>query len=148
MLKEIGRFIQSAIGFIFILSAVTKALSIDSFSLTVDMFCGLLEIDRLYGYGLLGATCVILFELFIGICAFIRPLRKIVLLIYPIVLLFFTYITYINYSDPYGGIETCSCFGSFFQFSPSIAFIKNIILLGFSLIAATLYYIQTDIQNV
>ena len=77
MLKKIGRIVQSAIGFIFILSAITKAMSIDSFSLTVNMFCGLLGIDCLYGYGLLLAACVIFFEFLIGICAFIQPFKGI-----------------------------------------------------------------------
>ena len=56
---------------------------------------------------------------------------------------FFTYITYINYTDLYGGIESCGCFGELIHFTPASSFYKNIALFILSLILLGIHIIHT-----
>ena len=142
-METLKKILLIGLGVTFILSAILKTISVYSFSQTVNSFCGLLGMDVLYGYGFPLAIVIIVFELLIGVCAFIRRLKEIVIWIYPIVLGFFTYITYINYTDLYGGIESCGCFGELIHFTPASSFYKNIALLVLSLILLGIHLIHT-----
>lgn len=130
--KEFLRIVQTALGLalggVFILSSLSKAVNIFSIGQTTDDFLGLLGMDSLYGFGMFfaGAFCVI--ELFLGILAMRKEFRPIAVLGMFALLLFFTYITYINYTDLYGGIESCGCFGEIIHFTAPQTFYKNVIL--------------------
>lgn len=142
-METLKKILLIGLGVTFILSAILKTISVYSFSQTVNSFCGLLGMDVLYGYGFPLAIVIIAFELLIGVCAFIRRFRRIAIWIYPIVLGFFTYITYINYTDLYGGIESCGCFGELIHFTPASSFYKNIALFVLSLILLGIHLIHT-----
>lgn len=131
----------------FILSSILKTISIYSFSQIVNSFCGLLGMDVLYGYGYPLAIAIIAFELLIGVCAFIRRLQRFAIWTYTIVLGFFTYITFINYTDLYGGIESCGCFGELIHFTPASSFYKNLILFALSLVLLGIHVINTYRQE-
>ena len=143
-MKKLGTLLLNGLGVIFILSAILKTISVYSFSQTVNSFCGLLGMDVLYGYGVPLAIVIIAFELLIGTCTFIRRFQRITIWIYPIVLGIFTYITYINYTDLYGGIESCVCFGELIHFTPASSFYKNIALFVLSLILLGIHLIHTN----
>lgn len=145
--KNISNTLCLGLGMIFILSAVLKAISLHSFSQTVNSFCGLLGMDSLYGYGLPLAIAIIACELMIGLCSVVKPFQKIVVWIYPVVLGYFTYITYINYTDLYGGIESCGCFGELIHFTPASSFYKNIALFTLSWILLTIHLVKTYRQK-
>lgn len=132
--KYTKHFLLFCIGLTFILSAVLKAISINSFSQTVQLYCGLLGMDELSEYNKSLSIAIIVLELMIGIGAFVKPLQNIVICFCPFVLGFFTYITYINYYSLYGNIESCGCFGELVHLSPDESFYKNVVLLGMSLI--------------
>lgn len=143
-MKTLKKILLIGLGVTFILSAILKTISVYSFSQTVNSFCGLLGMDVLYGYGFPLAIVIIAFELLIGVCAFIRRFQRIIIWIYTIVLGFFTYITYINYTDLYGGIESCGCFGELIHFTPASSFYKNIALFVLSLILLGIHLIHTN----
>lgn len=142
-METLKKILLIGLGVTFILSAILKTISVYSFSQTVNSFCGLLGMDVLYGYGFPLAIVIIAFELLIGVCAFIRRFQRIIIWIYTIVLGFFTYITYINYTDLYGGIESCGCFGELIHFTPASSFYKNIALFILSLILLGIHIIHT-----
>lgn len=49
-------------------------------------------------------------------------------------MVYFTCITYLNYIDRYGQIESCGCFGEVIHLSPEESFWKNVVLLTISLL--------------
>ena len=147
MNRVLRKILLLGLGVTFILSSILKTISIYSFSQIVNSFCGLLGMDVLYGYGFPLAIAIIAFELLIGVCAFIRRLQRIAIWIYTIVLGFFTYITFINYTDLYGGIESCGCFGELIHFTPASSFYKNLILFALSLVLLGIHVINTYRQE-
>lgn len=142
-METLKKILLIGLGVTFILSAILKTISVYSFSQTVNSFCGLLGMDVLYGYGFPLAIVIIAFELLIGVCAFIRRFQRFIIWIYTIVLGFFTYITYINYTDLYGGIESCGCFGELIYFTPVSSYYKNIAIFVLSLILLSIHLIHT-----
>ena len=54
----------------------------------------------------------------------------------------FTYVTYINSTNLYGGIESCGCFGELIHLTASETFFKNIVLL-IMIMALLTYHILT-----
>ena len=118
----------------FIASGILKGISVKGFALTVREFLNLLGLESFQSHSFLIAVLICIFETLIGLMGFIKKLRPILCLIYPIVMLFFTIITYINLTDIYGGIESCGCFGEIIHLNPMETFVKNLLLLGISLI--------------
>ncbi|SEE61619.1 hypothetical protein SAMN04487828_2414 [Prevotella sp. lc2012] len=145
--KHLKQILFFAFGAIFIFSAISKAINIPSFSLVINSYCGLLGIDGLYSFTRLLAITICAFEFLIGIGAFIKPCQRVLIWVYPAVMAFFVYITYINYTDLYGGIESCGCFGELIHFTPASSFYKNIVLLGLSLILLAIHLWQTSIYR-
>lgn len=117
----------------FIASGILKGIAMKGFAITVREFLDLLGLETLQTYSFPIAITICLFETAIGFIAFFRKFRSALCLIYPIVILFFTIITYINLTDLYGGIESCGCFGELIHLNPTETFVKNIILLLLSM---------------
>lgn len=118
----------------FIASGILKGISVKGFALTVREFLNLLGLETFQSHSFLIAVLMCIFETLIGLLGFIKKLRPILCLIYPIVMLFFTIITYINLTDIYGGIESCGCFGEIIHLNPMETFVKNLLLFGISII--------------
>ena len=127
--------------------AISKAINIPSFSLVINSYCGLLGIDGLYSYTRLFAITICAFEFLIGIGAFIKPCQRVLIWVYPAVMAFFVYITYINYTDLYGGIESCGCFGELIHFTPASSFYKNLALFALSLVLFGIHAINVYRQK-
>lgn len=116
----------------FIASGILKGIALRGFETTVRKFLDLLGLETLQTHSFSIAVAICLFETVIGLLALIRWLRPTLSLIYPVVLAFFTLITYINLTDMYGGIESCGCFGELIHLGPTETFIKNLLLLAIS----------------
>lgn len=125
---------------IFIASGILKGVAVKGFAITVREFLDLLGLETLQPYSFPIAVMICLFEIAIGALSFVRILRPPLSLIYPVILSFFTIITFINLTDMYGGIESCGCFGEIIHLDPIETFIKNLILLSFSILTAYLIY--------
>ena len=146
-MRHLKQILFFAFGAIFIFSAISKAINIPSFSQSINSYLGLLGMDGLYGHTRLLAISCCTFEFLMGICAFIKPCQRFMAWVFPAVMAFFVYITYINYTDLYGGIESCGCFGELIHFTPASSFYKNIVLLGLSLILLAIHLWQTSIYR-
>lgn len=116
----------------FIASGMLKGIAVKGFAITVREFLDLMGLETLQPYSFPLAIAICMFESAIGVLTFFKSLRPILFLIYPIVLFFFTIITYINLTDMYGGIESCGCFGELILLNPLETFVKNLLLLGIS----------------
>ncbi len=117
----------------FIASGILKGIAVKGFEITVREFLYLLGLETLLPYSFPLAVAICIFETAIGVLSLFKPLRPALSMIYPVVLIFFTTITYINLTDMYGGIESCGCFGEIIHLNPFETFVKNLILLGISI---------------
>ena len=68
-------------------------------------------------------------ELTLGLLLLLRLWRKLTAVVLTLFILGFTILTYSIYTDPYGGINECGCFGEAFHLSNGATFVKNLILL-------------------
>lgn len=130
--------IEYFIGATFFFSALLKAINIFSFSQTIISYSGLLGLDGLYGYGVLLAISICTIECLLPLLSISNRYRGIVVWCYPVMMGYFTYITFINYTDLYGGIESCGCFGEVIHLSPVASFYKNVVLLLLSVVLLAL----------
>ncbi len=134
--------IYFSVSTIFLLSSLMKAVNVYSFSQTINSFCGLLGLDGFYGYGVLLAILICTIECLLPLLSMSNRYKGIVVWCYPVILGYFTYITFINYTDLYGGIESCGCFGELIHLSPAASFYKNIVLLGLSLVLLVSHLVE------
>lgn len=116
-----------------------KAVNVYSFSQTINFFFGLLGLDGLYGYGVLLAISICTIECLLPLLSISNRYRGIVVWCYPVMMGYFTYITFINYTDLYGGIESCGCFGELIHLSPAASFYKNVVLLLLSVVLLAIH---------
>lgn len=121
------------LGITFILSGMFKWIGIRSFAMSMEQFCDFLGYTFLRGHGRILAVLVCSGELLLGVSSFIPRLRWYVRWIFPLVMVYFTYITLLNHIDRYGQIESCGCFGEVIHLSPEESFWKNVVLLAISL---------------
>lgn len=132
---NLATFFVWLMGALFLSSSLMKAVNVYSFAQTINSFCGLLGLDGFYGYGVLLAILICTIECLLPLLSMSNNRYKgIVVWCYPVILGYFTYITFINYTDLYGGIESCGCFGEIIHLSPAASFYKNIVLLVLSLL--------------
>lgn len=139
-LPALTNVIWYILGMTFITSGILKVIAVKGFAITVREFLDLLGLETLQPYSFALAIAICAGETVIGLLTFIKSLRPVLSLIYPAILSFFTIITYINLTDIYGGIESCGCFGEIIHLDPIETFIKNLILLSFSILTAYLIY--------
>lgn len=117
----------------FIVSGILKGVAVKGFIITVREFLDLLGLETLQPYSVILSIAICVCETAIGMLVLFKRLRPILSLIYPVILSFFTIITYINLTDMYGGLESCGCFGEILHLNPMESFVKNLLLLGVSL---------------
>ena len=124
------------LGGVFILSAVTKTVSLpvfaDEMRLYLDIyFCGWLRDSSLF---LAGMVC--LAELLIGIACLVPALRRQANVAAFLALTFLVWLTGDNYFNPspLGRIESCGCFGELIHFTPLASFIKSLVLWVIALV--------------
>lgn len=127
----------------FIASGILKGVAVKGFIITVREFLDLLGLETLQPYSVLLAIAICVCETAIGMLVLFKRLRPILSLIYPVILSFFTIITYINLTDMYGGLESCGCFGEIIHLNPMETFAKNLVLFGISLYVLSVNFIRT-----
>lgn len=118
----------------FICSGLLKAVNVEAFAQTVRSFFGLLGLDLLYGYEYVIAVCVCFMETFIGFVSLNLKFMMSLRWVFTVIIGAFTWITYINFTDIYGGIESCGCFGELIHMDAGETLSKNVVLLALSLL--------------
>lgn len=139
MKRQTNNILAILLGLIFMASSLTKAVNVYSFSQTIHSFCGLLGLTELYGHGVLLAILICAAECLLALLSFHPKYRGLALLACPVVLIYFTCITFINYTNLYGGIESCGCFGEIIHLSPAATFYKNAVMLALALYLLIVY---------
>ncbi len=116
--------LQIVLGFVFILSAISKLVAPGLFEITI-LDQGIFESREIAAY--LGRLLIAM-ELFIGI-AFFQPyyIKRIVIPLSLLTLIGFTGL--LSYSYFIGDTNNCGCFGEMIKMSPFEAIIKNVVLI-------------------
>lgn len=113
--------IKLLIGIIFIISAITKLITLDSFEVYVYSL-GIFSLN----FSFIVARLLIGFELILGFCLSLSIFTKKTIYVSLITLLGFTFfLFYLLFS---GEEEHCHCFGDIIELSHTASIIKNIIL--------------------
>ena len=139
---KLFRILQIIICSLFILSSLTKAVDILTFAQTIKAFCALLGQNELYGYGVILAILICTLECLLPLLSTSNRYKGVVFWCYPVIMVYFTYITFINYTDLYGGIESCGCFGELIHLSPAASFYKNVILSLLTFVLLALHILE------
>lgn len=128
------------LGGVFILSAVTKAVSLPVFADEMRLYLDIYFGGWLRDSSLFLAGMVCLAELLIGIAYLIPALRRYANMAAILALTFFVWLTADNYFNPsiLGQIESCGCFGELIHFTPLASFIKSFAL--WCMAATNLFY--------
>jgi len=115
-----------------IASGMLKALNLNATSQTIIHYLSLLEIGYSWCPLRLMAIGVCSGEILIGILALFRMVFHLISPVYVMVMAFFVILTYIDLTSPYGGLESCGCFGELIHLNATETFIKNLVLLAIS----------------
>lgn len=144
--KRMGIMGRVILSVIFFTSGISKAINIDSFSEQVIQYSVLYLHPILAEYSKQISVFICCIEVVLSVGVWISKLRLFATTGVCVLILFFLYLSGVNYLYPtmIGRIESCGCFGEFLRFSPKDAFIKNIIL---SIVACLLFYQQFMIQQ-
>ena len=134
MKSKISYLLSILLGMVFIFSSVTKLVGIRSFGQTVEAFCNFLGLESLAGYGLPLAVLICAGELCLGLLSLWPRTRRMAVWLFPLVMVFFTWITWQNMTSLYGQVESCGCFGEVIHLTPAQTFWKNVVLLALSLV--------------
>jgi len=127
MKKTIVTALRILTGIIFIFSALSKLLSIDSFEIYIYSF-NILNLPLSF----LFARVVIGFELLLGVLFILNAYIKLVALSTLAMLLsFIVFLVYLIFTQ---NPENCHCFGDILEISHTTSIIKNIIIIGFVLV--------------
>lgn len=119
--------VKILLGLTFILSAVTKMLSIDQFEIYVYSF-GFFSMNVAF---FLARLCIA-GEFLLGVGLISNICNRLTVTTTLVVLLLFT--IFLSYTALIGRTDSCQCFGTFVEISPTHSIIKNAILIFFTLL--------------
>lgn len=125
-----GRCLDVLLGALFMVSGFVKAVDPMGFSYKIEEYLGMFQLS---GWGKLSVSFAILLcaaEMMLGLLLLLRLWRRANAVVTFLFILGFTNVTYLIYTDPYGGINECGCFGEAFHLSNGATFAKNIVLLA------------------
>lgn len=112
-------------------SAILKAVNIPAFSNEIEMYVLSYFPDSLLSLSGVAAVSICLFEILFGGLLLFAKNQKLTSLLVCLMFAFFTYLTSINLFCPpiTGSVESCGCFGELIHMTPTMSFIKAVVLL-------------------
>ena len=117
------------LGVLFVVSGFVKAVDPVGLSYKIEEYLGMFQLSGWSGLSMLLSVLLCAAELTLGLLLLLRLWRKLTAVAVTLFILVFTVLTYSIYTDPYGGINECGCFGEAFHLSNGATFAKNLILL-------------------
>ena len=118
-----------ALGVLFVVSGFVKAVDPVGLAYKIEEYLGILQLS---GWSMLSMSLSVLLcasEMTLGLLLLLRLWRRITAVTVTLFILGFTILTYLIYTDPYGGINECGCFGEALHLSNGATFAKNILLV-------------------
>ncbi len=137
------------LGIIFIISGVAKAFNIGAFAFEIMNYSAAYLTTKLWSWANYIAIIICFLEVFWGLLALRSIYATLSSVVFFIMLLFFTWLTGINYlaPTPSGSIESCGCFGELIHFSPLESFVKSLMLLAVALVSLWVSFPSCRIWN-
>ena len=117
------------LGVLFVVSGFVKAVDPVGLSYKIEEYLGMFQLSGWSGLSMLLSVLLCAAELTLGLLLLLRLWRRITAVAVTLFILVFTILTYSIYTDPYGGINECGCFGEAVHLSNGATFAKNLILL-------------------
>lgn len=117
------------LGVLFVVSGFVKAVDPVGLSYKIEEYLGMFQLSGWSGLSMLLSVLLCAAELTLGLLLLLRLWRKLTAVAVTLFILVFTVLTYSIYTDPYGGINECGCFGEAVHLSHRATFAKNLILL-------------------
>ncbi len=117
------------LGVLFVVSGFVKAVDPVGLSYKIEEYLGMFQLS---GWGMFSISFSVLLcaaEMILGLLLLLRLWRRVTAVTVALFMLGFTVLTYLIYTDPYGGISECGCFGEAIHLSNGATFAKNILLL-------------------
>lgn len=120
----------------FVFSGTSKLLGLHAFENEIILYGDAYVGNWMLSYSWIIAILICLIEVIVGIMLIFRVFPIFFNTLLLIILCCFTYLVSMNLLSPpaTGRIESCDCFGEFIRFGPLSSFIKNVILLGLTLL--------------
>lgn len=106
-----------------------KAVDPVGLSYKIEEYLGMFQLSGWSELSMLLSVLLCAAELTLGLLLLLRLWRRITAVAVTLFILVFTVLTYSIYTDPYGGINECGCFGEAVHLSNGATFAKNLILL-------------------
>ena len=123
------RWPDMLLGVVFVVSGFVKAVDPVGLSYKIEEYLGMFQLSGWSGLSMLLSVLLCAAELTLGLFLLLRLWRRITAVAVTLFILVFTILTYSIYTDPYGGINECGCFGEAVHLSNGATFAKNLILL-------------------
>ena len=99
------------LGVLFVVSGFVKAVDPVGLSYKIEEYLGMFQLSGWSGLSMLLSVLLCAAELTLGLLLLLRLWRRITAVAVTLFILVFTILTYSIYTDPYGGINECGCFG-------------------------------------
>ena len=117
------------LGVLFVVSGFVKAVDPMGLSYKMEEYLGLLGLSSWSTWVMFFSVLLCAAEIILGLLLLLRLWPRMTAVAVILFLSGFTVLTYLIYTDPYGGINECGCFGEALHLSNEATFAKNIFLL-------------------
>ena len=117
------------LGVLFVVSGFVKAVDPVGFSYKIEEYLGMFQLSSWREFSVSFSVLLCVAEMTLGMLLLLRLWRRVTAVTVTLFILGFTILTYLIYTDPYGGINECGCFGEAIHLSNGATFAKNILLL-------------------
>lgn len=122
--------VRHILAFCFFLSGGTKAGSLRAFEQEIQQYGETYIGEWVSNYSTVIAMTICIIEISVAFLALFKRFERFSAIMFFSLLLFFVYLTGMNYLFPtvMGSIESCGCFGELVHFTPVGAFAKSIFI--------------------
>ncbi|MDE6451802.1 MAG: hypothetical protein K2L23_05855, partial [Odoribacter sp.] len=124
------RWLGVLLGVVFVVSGFVKAVDPVGLSYKMEEYLGMFQLADWRGLSVTFAILLCAAEMTLGLLLLLRLWNRVTAVAVTVFIFGFTILTYLIYTDPYGGIHECGCFGDAIHLSNGATFAKNIFLLA------------------
>ena len=117
------------LGVLFVVCGGVKAVDPVGLSYKIEEYLGMFQLSSWSMFSMSFSVLLCAAEMTLGLLLLLRLWRRVTAVTVALFILGFTILTYLIYTDPYGGINECGCFGEALHLSNGATFAKNILLL-------------------
>lgn len=130
-MKQFVTFCRIFVGILFIISGLIKANDPVGFSIKLEEYFTVFEMEFFVPFALALSVFITVFEIICGVATLIGSRMKLFSWLLLLMIIFFTFLTF--YSAYFNKVTDCGCFGDAIKLTPWQSFTKDVILVIFIL---------------